>query len=376
MKLRLPPTLLLASLAALVALPSGAQAATSPTVLGFTDDLGSIARAAPVVQGTSQVARIPLYWTGVGTNGWGQVDMAVAAARASGQHVLIAVTGTKAPDLGQWALFLRQLHARYPDLWGVQAWNEPNLENIGGLLSVQQTAAIVQTAHDALPGVRMIGPSLSPTVPGAAQYQTDLYALLPDDIGVGVNIFTYRKATGIADVVSQYRQAKADGGAAEVYVTELGFHGAYFSDQAIISGQAFGALRAEGAAAVIFYRLLTDPLLTVNWELTGRFNVLNDDLTPTPILLALQRALVDTTAPRLKVGKVEVNSQRRSAKIKFSVPKRTTVTCTLDKKTPKPCSSPLKYKRLVVGKHKVNVAAMDEAGNAQAATKKFKLARP
>ena len=365
----------------MVALPYDAQAATpptsptSPTLLGFTDDLMPIARAAPAVQGTSQVARIPLYWTGVAQNGWGQVDAAVVAARASGQQVLIAVTGVAAPDLVQWALFLRTLHARYPDLWGVQAWNEPNLENIGGLLSVQQTAAIVQTAHEALPGVRVIGPSVSPTVAGASEYQTELYAALPDDIGVGVNIFTYRKDSGIADVVSQYRKAKADGGAAEVYVTELGFHGAYFTDQAINSGQAFGALRAEGAAAVIYYRLLTDSSLTAAWELAGRFNVLNDDLTPTPILPALQRALVDTTAPRLRVRKVELNPERRSAKIKFSVPKQVGVTCILDKKTPKPCSSPLTYKRLDFRKHKLSLTAMDEAGNSRAATKKFKLTR-
>jgi len=362
------------SIATLLTLSSAARA--DATVLGFTDDLGHVDQAAPVVAGTSSVARIPIYWTGVRTNGWGAVDPAVDAARASGQQVLFTITGVEAPNLDEWSAFLRELHARYPDLWGVQAWNEPNLANIGGLLSVGQTATIVQTAQAALPGVRVIGPSVSPTVPGAAAYQTELYGLLPDDIGVGVNIFTYRGKSGIADVVEQYRQAKADGGAAEVYVTEIGFHGAYFADQALNSGQAYGALRAEGAAAVIFYRLLTDPKLTVNWELTGRFAILNDDLSPTPILAALQNSLTDITPPKVKKAKADVNPAKKKVKISFKVAPSSTVNCTLDKQKPKPCSSPVTYKKLKYGKHKVLIAAMDPAGNQTTQTEKFKLQRP
>ena len=47
-------------------------------------------------------------------------------------------------------------------------------------------------------------------------------------------------------------------------------------------------LRRQGAAAVFFYRLLTDHTNGKEWEVTGHFNVLNDDLSPTPILTALQ----------------------------------------------------------------------------------------
>ena len=374
MTLRHSPIALVLSIATLFALTSAARA--DATVLGFTDDLGHVDQAAPVVAGTSSVARIPIYWTGVKTNGWDAIDPAVDAARASGQHVLFTITGVEAPNLAEWSAFLVQLHARYPDLWGVQAWNEPNLANIGGLLSVAETAAIVQTAHAALPGVRVIGPSVSPTVPGAANYQTELYGALPDDIGVGVNIFTYRGNSAIADVVEQYRKAKADGGGAEVYVTEIGFHGAYFDDQALNSGQAFGALRTEGAAAVIFYRLLTDPKLTANWEITGRFAILNDDLSPTPILPALQNALVDFTPPKLKKTKATVNPAKKKVKITFKVPAGGTVNCTLDQQKPKPCSSPVIYKKLKWGKHKVVIEAMDAAGNLSTQSEKFKLKRP
>ncbi len=292
------PLFVLFLLAALIALPSqalagGGEAAkkkAEPTLIGFTDDPPRLALGAPAVAGTSQVARIPVYWTGVGINGWGQIDEAVNAARASGQRILLTVTGTVAPDLGEWDAFLRELHARYPDVWAVQAWNESNLANIGGNLSVEQTVAVVQTAAAALPGVRIIGPGVSPTMPGAARYQTQLYRALPNSVGVGINVFTYSRKAGVADALAQYRKAKAAGGKAKVYVTELGFHGAYFSNQATVSAQAFKALRKEGASTVIFYRLLTDPLLLVNWELTGHFNVLNADLSPTPIFAALQKA--------------------------------------------------------------------------------------
>lgn len=267
----------------------GAETADA-TRLGFTDDPSSVARAAPAVQGTSKVARIPVFWTGVRASGWGEIDPAFNAARASGRRVMLMVYGLQAPDLGEWSAFMRELKARYPDVWAVQAWNEPNLEKIGGGLSVDQTVAVVQTARRALAGVRVVGPGVSPTVPGAGRYQTRLYRALPKKVGVGVNIFTYRRKNVVADVLDDYRKAKADGGKAKVYVTEIGFHGAYFPDQAAASAKAFKALRRERAATVLFYRLLTDATATAEWELTGDFAVLNDNLTPTPILAALRKA--------------------------------------------------------------------------------------
>src|SRR6188768_371297 len=103
--------IVLASFAALLVLPARGMA---ETYLGFTDDFKRTARAAPVVQGTSQVARLTISWRGVMGAGWSEVDEAVNAARASGQKVLLTIYDTQMPDLGQWTAFLGALHARYP----------------------------------------------------------------------------------------------------------------------------------------------------------------------------------------------------------------------------------------------------------------------
>jgi hypothetical protein len=368
-------------LAALTAVPATASA-SDDTLLGFGDDLVRVTRGAPGVAGTSELARIMVDYADVRSKGWADVDAAVDAARASGQQLAFTVTDQVAPDLADWQLFLAELAARYPDLWAVQAWNEPNLANIGGDLAIDQTVAIVQAARVALPGVRLIGPAVSPTVDGAAAYQSQLYAALPDDIGVGVNIYTYRDAHAIEDVVADYRQAKADGGGAEVYVVEIGFHAAYFSNQALASAQAFEALRQEGAAAVLFYRLLANPVSASNWELGGKFAVLNDDLSPTPVLLALRGAAttqIDIQAPLLELGKPEVDSEARKAKVEFSAtddltPKKgIAFTCELDKRPAKSCSSPVVFKRLDSGKHRLDVTATDATGNATTEATTFKV---
>jgi hypothetical protein len=372
--------------AALAALPAFASAAsTTPTLLGFADDLGRVTRGAPGVAGTSEVARLPINWVGVRTNGWEPVDQAVDAARASGQRLFFTVTGLQAPDLAEWQSFLTDLQARYPDLWAVQAWNEPNLGAIGGDLTVDQTIGIVQAARSALPGVRLVGPSVSPTVEGAADYQRQLYAALPDDIGVGVNIYTYRKDSPVADVLDDYHRAKSDGGAADVYVTEIGFHGAVFSNQALASSQAFEALRQEGAATVIFYRLLPNPDAVPRWEQTGHFAVLNDDLSPTPTLIALHNALtlpVDIDAPKLKFGDVNIDRVTRRVEVEFSAGDDVTrkrdidFRCELDKAKPARCSSPKVFKRLSYGPHRLDVTATDGTGNETSDFVTFKVRKP
>lgn len=376
--------LALVSVAAFGASSAAAQA-SSPTLLGFADDLSRVTRGAPGVTGTSEIARLTIDWAGVDRNGWEPVDAAVDAARASGQRLFFTATGLQAPDLAEWQSFLADLHDRYPDLWAVQAWNEPNLAQIGGDLSVEQTIAIVQAARAALPGVRLVGPSLSPTVPGAETYQQQLYAALPDDIGLGVNIYTYRSASAVADVVADYRQAKADAGAAEVYVTEIGFHGAYFGDQPLAAAQGFEALRQEGAATVIFYRLLSNPASQAKWELTGNFAVLNDDLSPTPTLSALHAALtsrIDIVAPRLRFRGVEIDRETRKVEVRFSASDDLTrkrgieYTCELDREKPAGCSSPKTYKRLAYGPHRLDVTATDDTGNETTDFITFKVRKP
>ena len=51
-------------------------------------------------------------------------------------------------------------------------------------------------------------------------------------------------------------------------------------------------------------------------------------------------------------------------------------TCELDKRPPKACSSPVVYKHLESGKHRLDVTATDEAGNSTTDTASFKLRKP
>jgi hypothetical protein len=89
----------------------------------------------------------------------------------------------------------------------------------------------------------------------------------------------------------------------------------------------------------------------------------------------------DAKAPKVDLGRLKVNHQKRSVSLKFSANDNVATSqelafmCKLDKKRAKPCSSPVKYKRLKFGKHKVKVTAVDQAGNRDTQTKKFKLKR-
>lgn len=81
----------------------------------------------------------------------------------------------------------------------------------------------------------------------------------------------------------------------------------------------------------------------------------------------------DEVKPSAVVQGVAVNDGRRSAKVRFTgsddvtAPSELTFTCKLDDKPAKPCTSPWLYKRLSHGRHKVQVRAIDAAGNISAA---------
>jgi hypothetical protein len=82
-------------------------------------------------------------------------------------------------------------------------------------------------------------------------------------------------------------------------------------------------------------------------------------------------------APNTKIGKVKVRGT--TAKVTFSgsspIGSKLKFKCKLDKKKFKSCKSPKKFKHLKAGKHKVQVKAIDAAGNVDAtpAKKKFKV---
>ncbi len=85
----------------------------------------------------------------------------------------------------------------------------------------------------------------------------------------------------------------------------------------------------------------------------------------------------DTDPPETRIDKgPKKKSAKRKAKFQFSADESgATFACKLDKKATKPCSSPLKVKRLKRGKHKLTVTATDAAGNTDPtpAVHKFKV---
>ncbi len=136
---------------------------------------------------------------------------------------------------------------------------------------------------------------------------------------------------------------------------------------------------------MIFYRLLPNPSSPARWELTGNFAVLNDDLSPTPTLMALHSALtapVDIDAPRLKFGDVEIDRVTRKVEIEFSATDDFTrkrdvdFICELDREKPGRCSPPLKRKRLAYGRHRLDVTAIDATGNETSDFITFKVRKP
>lgn len=85
----------------------------------------------------------------------------------------------------------------------------------------------------------------------------------------------------------------------------------------------------------------------------------------------------DTDPPETRIDKgPKKASSKRKAKFSFSADESgATFECRLDNKAAKPCSSPLKVKRLKRGKHKLAVTATDAAGNSDPtpAVHKFKV---
>jgi hypothetical protein len=86
----------------------------------------------------------------------------------------------------------------------------------------------------------------------------------------------------------------------------------------------------------------------------------------------------DCVAPAAKIDKgPKRKTKKRKAKFAFSSSEaNSTFTCAVDKKKSKPCTSPLKLKRVKPGKHTFTVVATDANANASApAAHKWKVKR-
>jgi hypothetical protein len=81
----------------------------------------------------------------------------------------------------------------------------------------------------------------------------------------------------------------------------------------------------------------------------------------------------DTTAPNVKITKGPSGTVHgHKVKIKFKADDAAaTFACKLDRGQYKSCNSPVKYKRLDSGKHKVRISATDAAGNTDQSPAKF-----
>lgn len=82
----------------------------------------------------------------------------------------------------------------------------------------------------------------------------------------------------------------------------------------------------------------------------------------------------DATPPKTKVTKKPPTSTtKRKAKIRFTSNEAgSTFQCKVDRKRWKPCSSPLTLKNLKVGKHQVQIRAIDVAGNVETSRAKVR----
>jgi hypothetical protein len=140
----------------------------------------------------ARVIRFPLTWATVQPNGpsswnWDVYDRLFADARARGLAVILVPDDAPCwahPQLGcdmagppgppdpeydaQWAEFIRRAVARYPDVAGLEVWNEPNVScGWAGAPSPTRYAALLQDAYRAAKSVR---PDVPVLFGGLAQF--------------------------------------------------------------------------------------------------------------------------------------------------------------------------------------------------------------
>jgi hypothetical protein len=87
----------------------------------------------------------------------------------------------------------------------------------------------------------------------------------------------------------------------------------------------------------------------------------------------------DVAPPTVKIKRTRVNRKRRAVAVHFAArddaatPAQLELACKLDRRKFRPCSSPVKYKRLAPGRHRVVVRATDLAGKTTRVAKRFRV---
>ena len=105
------------------------------------------------------------------------------------------------------------------------------------------------------------------------------------------------------------------------------------------------------------------------------FTVARPQVPPPPGGGADPPGPADKTPPSIKRVKLKLKAEKRKAKLSFTATddvtskKEISFSCKVDRRKAKPCTSPLKLKRLKPGRHKVKLVAIDAAGNRSAPEK-------
>lgn len=89
-------------------------------------------------------------------------------------------------------------------------------------------------------------------------------------------------------------------------------------------------------------------------------------LIPATSDFALFNFVIDRSGPAVAFTggpKQGSASRNRTALVAFSSDPGSTFTCTFDKRSPEPCESPVEWRNLEVGLHRVKIRATDTAGN-------------
>jgi len=148
----------------------------------------------------------------------------------------------------------------YPEA-KIQLLNEPNLPNMGGGLSAEQSAEYVRAGYDAIARVnplqRVLGPSVAPVGDGWVGYLHDVYDRLEDlPIGLALNVYPYGKDP-IDAMKFAYRAAKVHG--LPITVTETALvRNVYGKRAPKLTVKVLRWWSAHRAEAVLFHRLLQE----------------------------------------------------------------------------------------------------------------------
>lgn len=87
---------------------------------------------------------------------------------------------------------------------------------------------------------------------------------------------------------------------------------------------------------------------------------------PTTSEASVFEFMVDRTGPTIEFAgttKQGSASRARTANIQFQMERGGSYLCTFDKRTPEPCESPIDWRNLEIGLHRVKIQATDAAGN-------------